>query len=206
MHRVFPDARIVYIERDAARCIDSNYRRTLNQESLKPSIVMRKYLAPQATRPATATSAPTSTPPAAARCVSRCDRRLGAVLDLRDRMLWLRQTKGPLPFGPKTEGFADIVRRDGPLAYHVEVYRIAKERKRRFEALYGDEPRELPARGAAIRSRRDRAPLRLLRVPVDRSSIDETIRASTRISSTARRDPGPYDEEIHRLMRAQGVT
>src|SRR4051794_34786290 len=38
VHRVFPDARIVYVERDARRCIDSNYRRTLNGESMKPSI------------------------------------------------------------------------------------------------------------------------------------------------------------------------
>ena len=53
-------------------------------------------------------------------------------------MLWLRQTKGPLPFGPKTEGFAEIVRREGALAYHVEVFRIAQERKLRFEELYGD--------------------------------------------------------------------
>ena len=47
VHRVFPDARIVYVERDATRCIASNYRRTLKQESLKPSIVIRKYLAPK---------------------------------------------------------------------------------------------------------------------------------------------------------------
>src|SRR5471030_1279819 len=49
VHRVFPDARVVYVERDATRCIASNYRRTLKQESMKPSIVLRKYLAPKRT-------------------------------------------------------------------------------------------------------------------------------------------------------------
>lgn len=204
VHRVFPEARIVYIERDAARCIDSNYRRTLNQDSLKPSIVIRKYLAPR-----------------------RGHRDLGTHLDatggrsLREqvrpvdwvpftayaaRMMWLRQTKGPLPFGPKTEGFAEIVRRDGALAYHVEVFRIAQERKLRFEELYGDNL-------ASFRLENLQSdPTEIARLhdfcgfAVDRSNIDETIgRFDPDLVDRASRS-GPYDEEIQRLMRAQGVT
>jgi hypothetical protein len=204
VHRVFPDARIVYVERDAARCIDSNYRRTLNRESLKPSIVIRKYLGPR-----------------------RTERNFGAHLDAtggralhrqirpRDwvpfaiytaRLVWLRQTRGPLPFGPKTEGFVDVVRRDGSLAYHVEVFRIAKERKARFVALYGD--RLASFRLEALQS----DPTEIERLyafcgfPVDRSSIDEMVeRFDPDLVERASRS-GPYDEEILRLMKAQGVA
>jgi hypothetical protein len=204
VHRVFPDARIVYVERDAQRCIDSNYRRTLNGESLKPSIVIRKYLTPR-----------------------RGDRDFGAHLDAtggralhaqirpRDwlpfavytlRLLWLRQTKGPLPFGPKAEGFVDIVNRDGALAYHVEVFRIAKERKARFEELYGT--RMASFRLEALQS----DPVEIERLlgfcgfTVDRSSIEELVAGFDRNLVDRASQPGPYDGEIDRLMKAQGVT
>ena len=209
VHRVFPEARIAYIERDAARCIASNYRRTLAQQSLKPSIVVRKYLAPKRAH------------------LKREHYDFGAHLDasggrsLRHqlrasdwvpfsiyatRMLWLRQTKGPLPFGPKTEGFVDIVERDGPLAYHVEVFRIAKERKRRFEALYGDNLESF--RLEALQS--DPAEIARLyafcELPVDRSTIDATIRGFDRELVERASRSGPHDTEIHRLMTADGLT
>jgi hypothetical protein len=207
VHRVFPDARVVYVERDAARCIDSNYRRTLNQESLKPSIVFRKYVVPK-----------------------RGDREgsdFGRHLDatggrsLRDqvrrsdwvpfsiyaaRMLWLRQTKGPMPFGPKAEGFVDKIRRDGALAYHVEVFRIAKERKRRFEALYGE--RLAGFRLEALQT----DPAEVARLydfcgfRVDRSRVDATIQGFDDDLVARASRSGPHDEEIQRLMAAQGVT
>jgi Sulfotransferase family len=204
VHRVFPDARIVYVERDAARCIDSNYRRTLKQESLKPSIVIRKYLAPR-----------------------RVERDLGAHLDAtggrplhtqirpRDwlpfvsytaRLTWLRQREATLPFGPKTEGFADYIRTRGPLAYHVEVYRIAKERKARFEELYGE--RLATFRLEALQS----DPGEIARLyafcgfPVDRSDIEETLKGLDRDLVDRASLAGPDDREIHRLMKAQGFT
>jgi hypothetical protein len=204
VHRVFPDARIVYVERDAARCIDSNYKRTLKHESMKPSIVLRKYLTPK-----------------------RAEHDFGAHLDAtggralheqirpRDwlpfavytaRLLWLRQTKGPLPFGPKTAGFADTVRRDGPLAYHVEVFRVAKARKARFEALYGDHLASF--RLEALQS--DAAEIERLYAfcgfAVDRATIDALITDFDRDLVERASQSGPHDEEIHQLMKAQGVA
>ena len=202
VHRVFPDARIVYVERDPARCIESNYRRTLKHESLKPSIAVRKYLTPR-----------------------RADHDFGSHLDAtggrslrkqvrpRDwlpfavytaRLLWVRQTKGPLPFGPKTEGFVDIVRRDGPLAYHVEVLRIAQERKARFVELYGE-------RLATFRLETLQTdPAEIARLftfcgfPTD--AIDALVGGFDRDLVSRASRPGPHDEEIHRLMKLQGVT
>ena len=204
VHRVFPDARIVYVERDAVRCIDSNYRRTLKQESLKPSIVIRKYLAPRR-----------GADDFGAHLDATGGRSLRAQIRPRDwvpfvtyaaRLMWLRQRKGPLPFGPKTEGFADIVRSRGPLAYHVEVYRIARERKSRFEALYGE--RLASFRLEALQSDPDEiARLHAFcGFSVDRSKIDETIAGFDRDLVDAASRAGPDDEEIHRLMTAQRVT
>jgi Sulfotransferase family len=204
VHRVFPDARIVYVERDPARCIDSNYRRTLNRESLKPAIVLRKYLSPR-----------------------RADHDFGSHLDAtggralheqvrpRDwmpfawytaRLLWLRQTKGPLPFGPKTAGFTDIVRRDGPLAYHVEVYRIAQERKARFEELYAS--RMASFRLEALQTDPDEIErlYRFCGFTADRSDIDEIITGFDQDLVDRASTAGPHDDEINRLMKAQGVT
>lgn len=204
VHRVFPDARIVYVERDPVRCIDSNYRRTLNRESLKPSIVIRKYLGPR-----------------------RTDSDFGAHLDAtggrslrrqirpRDwvpfavyaaRLLWVRQTNGALPFGPKTDGFVELVRRDGPLGYHVDVLRIATERKARFVELYGD--RLASFRLEALQS----DPTEIERLyafcgfSVDRSKIDELISGFDHDLVERASRPGPYDEEIHRLMKVQDAT
>jgi hypothetical protein len=205
VHRVFPDARVVYVDRQPQRCIDSNYRRTLKQESLKPSIVLRKYLAPR----------------------RHPDRDFGSHLDAaggrplhqqvrpRDwvpfvgytaRLMWLRQREGALPFGPKMKGFAEMIRTRGPLEYHVEVYRVAQERKARFEELYGD-------RLASFRLEElQREPDEVARLyafcgfRVDRSDIETTIKGLDQDIVARASLPGPDDAEILRLMRLRGVA
>jgi hypothetical protein len=119
--------------------------------------------------------------------------------------MWLRQRKGPLPFGPKTQGFVEIVRSRGPLAYHVEVYRIAQERKARFEALYGE--RLATFRLEALQSDPDEIErlYAFCGFPVDRAKIAATIDGFDRDLVDRASSPGPDDEEIHRLMKAQGV-
>jgi hypothetical protein len=209
VHRVFPDARIVYIERDASRCIASNYRRTLSQESLKPSIVLRKYLTPNHQKHGHKEHDFAQHLDATGGRSLREQVRPAewpAFSVYATRLMWLRQTKGPLPFGPKTDGFVDIVRRRGPLAYHVEVYRIAKERKLRFEDLYGD--RLAGFRLEALQSDADEI-ARLYEFcgfPVDRDGIDATIKAFDGDLVARASRSGPHDEEIQRLMKVEGVT
>jgi hypothetical protein len=210
VHRVFPEARIVYVERDPVRCVGSNYHRTLNQESLKPSIVARTYLTPKRAHSHRGeeydfgTHLDADTSRSLRNQVRRCDWVPFSIYALR--MLRLRQTKGGLPFGPKTEGFVDMVRRDGLLAYHVSVYRIAKERKRRFEDLYGEKLTTF--RLEALQS--DPAEIARLYafcgLAIDASSIDATIAAFDPDLIEAASRPGPHDEEIQRLLTAAGVT
>jgi hypothetical protein len=117
----------------------------------------------------------------------------------------LRQ-KGPLPFGPKTDGFVDIVRSRGPLAYHVEVYRIAQERKARFEALYGDRLASFRLEGLQADPTEIERLYAFCGFSVDRSGIDAMIKRFDRDLVDRASRAGPDDEEIHRLMKAQGVT
>lgn len=44
VHAVFPNAKIVYIEREPISCIRSNYTRSLSNDSYKLSIILKKYL------------------------------------------------------------------------------------------------------------------------------------------------------------------
>jgi hypothetical protein len=214
VHRVFPDARIVYVERDATRCIDSNYRRTLKQESLKPSIVLRKYLTPKRAR--RTTPDPATPDPDAHDFGVHLDatggRALHTQIRRRDwapfvvyaaRLMWLRQRTGALPFGPKTEGFAEIVRTRGALAYHVEVYRIAQDRKARFEALYGDRLASFRLESLQSNPGEIERLYAFCGVPVDRSRIEDTIRGFDRELVDRASRPGPDDAEIQRLMKAQ---
>ena len=182
---MFPDARIVYVERDAARCIDSNYRRTLNRESLKPSIVLRKYLSPK-----------------------RGEGDFGAHLDATGGRALHEQVRPRdwLPFSAYTARLLWLRQTKGPLAYHVEVYRIAQDRKARFESLYGD--RMASFRLEALQS--DPAEIERLFAfcdfAVDRSSIDEIITGFDQDLVSRASRPGPDDDEINRLLKAQGVT
>ena len=43
VHAVFPEAKIVYIERDPVRCIYSNYSRSVKKDSFRLSITLKKY-------------------------------------------------------------------------------------------------------------------------------------------------------------------
>jgi hypothetical protein len=204
VHRVFPDARIVYVERDAVRCIDSNYRRTLKQEALKPSIVLRKYLRPR-----------------------RATRDFGAHLDAtggrslrqqirpRDwlpfatytsRLLRLRWSGVPLPFGPKMDGFVDMVRRDGPLAYHVAVYRTASARKRRFEELYGDRLASFTLESLQTVPDEVARLYEFCGFAVEPANIAATVAAFDADLVQRASQAGPYDEEIQRLMTNHTTT
>ena len=143
VREVFPDARILYIERDPVRCIYSNYQKSVRRESLKASIVIRKYLL--------------SKPPSSSHdgglnllgqtLTATGGRPFSDQLRIQDgpgfswyllRMLYLRYVKKTVPFGPKLRGFGNQVEQDGLLAYHLRVYRKAQACRKTFQEDYGD--------------------------------------------------------------------
>ena len=127
---VFPDAKIVYLERNPIRLIYSNYQRSLNTDSFKLSIILKKYLKETGTK-----ELPNS--------ISSFS--LFKQIQLNEipqffiyiiRMFYIRNVKRSLPFGPKLKQFAKIVKEKGLLFYHVEVFKQAQIEKEKFKKLY----------------------------------------------------------------------
>ncbi|MGI8951199.1 MAG: sulfotransferase family protein [Chitinophagaceae bacterium] len=131
VHAVFPEAKIVYIERDPVRCIYSNYVRSVNKDSFKLSIILKKYFVYTGSEDLSGAIS---------------DRKLFQQISLSDLPKFFRYTTimfnlrrtGNLPFGPKLKNFTQIVKTKGMLAYHAEVYKKSVEYKQRYKQLYGD--------------------------------------------------------------------
>lgn len=133
VHAVFPEAKIVYVERDPVRCIYSNYVRSIAKDSYKLSIIFKKYFIYTGSEDLSGAIS---------------DRKLFEQISISDipdflqynlKMLYLRQVKKLLPFGPKLRNFPALVAQNGLLWYHTEVYRRAQEYKRIFKHLYQDQ-------------------------------------------------------------------
>jgi len=131
VHAVFPEAKIVYVERDAVRCIYSNYSRSVKKDSFKMSITLKKYFFYTGSKDLSGAIS---------------DRKLFQQISLKDvpyflyyaiKMFYLRQFS-ILPFGPKLKNFRQIVKTKGLLGYHTEVYKRSLKYKQRYIELFGD--------------------------------------------------------------------
>ncbi|QEC68566.1 sulfotransferase [Panacibacter ginsenosidivorans] len=131
VYKVFPDAKIVYIERNPVRCIYSNYTRSLKRDSFKLSIILKKYFVYTGSEDLKGAIS---------------ERGLFKQISFKDiprflqytaRMFYLRQVAGTLPFGPKLKNFATIVKKKGLLYYHVAVFKAAQRYKKIYSELYG---------------------------------------------------------------------
>lgn len=132
VHAVFPEAKIVYIERDPVRCINSNYIRSLKRDSYRFSIILKKYFVYTGTEDLQGAIS---------------DLKLYQQIRLSDffsflynscYMLWLRQAKHLLPFGPKIKNFARITEEKGLLYFHTQVYKKSVLYKEKYKELFGD--------------------------------------------------------------------
>jgi len=131
VHAVFPEAKIIYIERDPVRCIYSNYSRSVKKDSFKPSIIFKKYFV----YTGSSDLAGAISNRKLFQQISIAD--LPAFIAYTAKMLYLRQVKQLLPFGPKLKNFEQIVKEKGLLYYHVAVYNASLRYKERYKELYG---------------------------------------------------------------------
>ncbi|MCI5055555.1 MAG: sulfotransferase [Flavobacteriales bacterium] len=129
VHAVFPEAKIVYLERDPVRCIYSNYQRSETKDSFKLSIILKKYLWYTGSE---------DLPGAISK------RKIWQQIQVKDyldffvyswKMFRLRK-KNKLPFGPKIKDFDKIVTEHDLLGYHVMVYRKSQYYKARYKELF----------------------------------------------------------------------
>lgn len=144
VHAVFPDAKIVYLERDPVRCIYSNFQKTLLSVSFDPAIILRKYLYPSYLENRYATNGKKIFERSLEAGGGRGIHKQLRAVDLHlfvlytAKMLYIRNALHALPFGPKLDGFIDIMKNEGAISYHVKVYREAESCKQIFQNLYGD--------------------------------------------------------------------
>lgn len=131
VHTVFPNAKIIYIERNPVRCIYSNYVRSVNNDSFKPSIIFKKYFLYTGSSDLGGAIS---------------NRGLLQQIRFKDvpsfclytfKMISLRFLK-MLPFGPKIRDFSKIARKNGLLHYHVQVFKKSQEYKLEYKNLYGN--------------------------------------------------------------------
>ena len=131
VHAVFPDAKIVFIERDPVRCIYSNYKRSLTQDSFRLSIILKKYFVYTGSKDLDGAISSFKL----YHQISNSD--WPEFIQYTTRMFALRR-KNLLPFGPKLKNFETIVKEKKILAYHVDVYKKTEAYKSRFQELYGN--------------------------------------------------------------------
>jgi hypothetical protein len=132
VHATFPDAKIVYVERDAHNCIQSNYRRSIKNDSFKFSIIVKKYLGKyndENLESATETMS-------VKKQFSLVDLLPFSIFVIRS--LFYRNVLKVFPFGPKLKGFVKIVREQGLIGYHRKVLLEAEKNKANLQKLYGD--------------------------------------------------------------------
>ncbi|MGH9243230.1 MAG: sulfotransferase family protein [Acidimicrobiales bacterium] len=143
VHLVFPEARVVHVERDPVRCVYANYLKSRAGIALDPKVVVGKYLRPTTTRArrvAAARNPARHIAPRATRSVF--DQIRGsdwpAFVAYTARLLWLRNMRHRLPFGPKITGFAGIIAHEGLLAYHAQALAASHREVAAFSRYYGD--------------------------------------------------------------------
>ena len=130
VHAVFPDAKIIYIEREPVRCIYSNYQRSVKKDSFKLSIILKKYFVYTGSKDLSGAISQRKL----FQQISISD--LPAFIRYTAYMFYLRQVSGHLPFGPKLKNFASHVKEKGLLDYHVSVYKKSQICKEKYKELY----------------------------------------------------------------------
>lgn len=190
LHAVFPEAKIVYVERDPVRCIASNVSYSLARDTLKPSSMMRKFVLKSDAREMPGT---------------RGSRSLMGQVRAKDmaefsryiaRLLYLRNVRRALPFGPKIRDFPRIILEHGFVYYHAKVWWEAEKAKETYRALYG-------ANMEVFRLERlqtDRGELRRMYdfcgLKVERRDFDRIASAIREDKVRKAHEPGPLDAEI----------
>lgn len=194
VHKVFPEAKIVYIERDPVRCIYSNYSRSLKKDSFKLSIILKKYFVYTGSRDLEGAIS---------------ERRLFNQISFRDiprflqysiKMFYLRQVVGALPFGPKLKNFVTIVKNQGLLFYHVTVFKAAKKYKKIYNDLYGSNMQTFSMENIMNDPNEIKRMLEFIRFPYSEEWVQKIQNSfdSERIKESS--EPKAADKEILALL------
>jgi len=139
VHAVFPDAIVIYTVREPVQCLVSNLRNSEAGAGVSLSRWIRKYL--------TIVPAVHDARNLAFDVHPSGGMRLASQLRARDylpfsvyvyRLLRATRHLKLMPFGPRLDDFASVVRSEGLASYHLRVLEEAAANIEVFRALYGD--------------------------------------------------------------------
>ena len=123
VYKTFPNAKIVFLERNKIDCINSNYIRSCKKDSFKFSIIFKKYFHKYNDTGLEYSSKTMS---------------IFKQLYFSDiiyfivflfKSFYYRNFLGILPFGPKIKGFLKIINKNGLRFYHSIVYEMSRKNK-----------------------------------------------------------------------------
>lgn len=200
VHAVFPDAKIVYIERDPVRCINSNYNRSLKKDSFRFSIVLKKYFLYTGTEDMNG-------------AISY--RKLYEQIKITDffsflknslYMIWLREMKDLLPFGPKIQNFAAITKEKGLLYFHTQVFKKSVAYKQRYKQLYGDNMEVFKMEKIMNNPEETERLIAFTALPCPEGAIQKILATMNkeRIKDAVKKSSS--DDEIIRLLAEAGIS
>jgi len=194
VHAVFPDAKIIYIERDPVRCIYSNYSRSLKNDSFKLSIIVKKYFSYTGSKDLSGAIS---------------SRKLFQQISVSDipyfiayttKMFYLRQVKHLLPFGPKLKNFAAIVKEKGLLYYHAEVYKTSLKYKKIYKDIYGLNMQEFKMENIMQDTNEIKKMFDFINVSINESMIVEIQKTFDRERIESATKNQSIDEKIRELI------
>lgn len=194
VHAVFPEAKIVYVERDPIRCIYSNYVRSVNKDSFKLSIILKKYFVYTGSEDLSGAIS---------------SRKLYQQISLSDFPSFLRYTtvmfflrrKGMLPFGPKLKNFESIVQKEGLLTYHTQVYKAALLYKQRFKQLYQNKMDVFRMEDIMTRKAEIERMINFTEIPYKKGLIDNIYETFNKDRIKKASEQKEVDREILKLLQ-----
>jgi hypothetical protein len=116
------------------------------------------------------------------------------------KMFQYREIHKVLPFGPKLKDFTDIIKANGLLGYHVQVYKASAAYKKQYEALYGNHLKTFQMEAIMRNKKEVKNLLDFTRFPYPSTYIDEVFETFDKGRVTAANKKSTTDGKIMQLL------
>ncbi|RXG27156.1 sulfotransferase family protein [Leeuwenhoekiella palythoae] len=136
VHAVFPDAKIIFIERDPVKCIKSNYKFAKKGYSFSLSVILKKYSSTKVKFDKTNNNKKDNFHSKSIK--EQIDFKDVFGLSLYALQMSLIKMFKTVPFGPKIKGFTSIIKQKGLIAYYIEALKSVETYRCDYERLYQD--------------------------------------------------------------------
>jgi len=130
VHATFPEAKIIFLEREKEDCIKSNYIRSLKRDSFNPSIIFKKYLGRYQDEDLQYSSDTMSV----TKQLFYSDLFYFTYFVIKS--FFYRNILKVFPFGPKLKDFSSLIKNYGLIDYHNTVFEKSLKNKQYYQEKY----------------------------------------------------------------------